>query len=393
MRAALIALALIAATPAMAQPVPHDLTDPAAYDDATGQGWEDPQRWSVKTAPGNYRVTLTITGPARLSVLAESRRLMLEDVSVPARETAQHSFIVNVRDAALPPPERNAPGASAVRISTREQTSLNWDDRLTLEFLGDRAAVQAVSVEPVTVPTLYLLGDSTVTDQPDDPAASWGQMLPRFMTGDIAVANHAWSGETLKSFATNYRLAKVLSLVQPGDMVAMQFGHNDQKQQWPQTYVAAGSTYDAWLAAYIAEVRLRGATPILINSPERRNYDDAGRIVPSLAGYPAAVRQVAQAQGVPLVELTQGTIAFYEALGPEEAAKGFADDGRDRTHHNTYGAYQLARIIAAGMAQVPQLAGHVAPLFRTYDPASPPLPASFTLPPSIVRSNAEQAGS
>lgn len=393
MRGALIALALLAATPAMAQPVQHDLTDATAWTDAAGEGWEDAQRWSVKTAPGNYRVTVTIAGPAHLSVLAESRRLMLEDVTVAAGQTAEHSFIVNVRDAALPAPERNAPGASAVRISTREQAGLNWDDRLTLEFLGDRAAVQAVSVEPATVPTLYLLGDSTVTDQPDDPAASWGQMLPRFMTGDIAVANHAWSGETLKSFATNYRLAKVLSLVQPGDFVAMQFGHNDQKQQWPQTYVAAGTTYDAWLAAYIAEVRLRGATPILINSPERRNYDDAGRIVPSLAGYPAAVRHVAEAQGVPLVELTEGTIAFYEALGPEEAAKGFADEGRDRTHHNTYGAYQLARIIASGMAQVPELGVHVAGPFRTYDPASPPLPASFTLPPSIVRSNAQQAGS
>ena len=393
MKAALIALALLTATPALAQPVQHDLTDPAAYSDAAGEGWEDAQRWSVKTTPGNYRVTLTIAGPTRLSVLAESRRLMLEDVTVRAGETAQHSFIVNVRDAALPPPERNAPAAGPVRISTREQAGLNWDDRLTLEFLGDRAAVQAVSIEAVEVPTLYLAGDSTVTDQPDDPAASWGQMLTRFMTGDIAVANHAWSGETLKSFATNYRLAKVLSLLQPGDFVAMQFGHNDQKQQWPQTYVAAGSTYDAWLAAYIAEVRLRGATPILINSPERRNYDEAGRIVPSLAGYPAAVRQVAQAQDVPLVDLTDGTIAFYEALGPQEAAKGFADEGRDRTHHNTYGAYQLARIVAAGMAEVPELGAHVAQQFRTYDPADPPLPASFTLPRSIVRSNAEQAGS
>lgn len=393
MKAALIALALLTATPAMAQAVQHDLTDAAAYTEATGLGWDDAQRWSVRAAPGNYRITLTITGPARISVMAESRRLMLEDVAVAAGKIAQHSFIVNVRDATLPAPERNAPGGMGVRLSTREESGLNWDDRLTLEFLSDRAAVQSVTVEPVTVPTLFLLGDSTVTDQPDDPAASWGQMLTRFMADDIAVANHAWSGETLKSFATNYRLAKVLSLVQPGDIVAMQFGHNDQKAQWPQTYVAAGSTYDAWLAAYIAEVRLRGATPVLINSPERRNYDAGGRIVPSLAGYPAAVRQVAAAQGVPLVELTEGTVAFYEALGPEEAAKAFSDGGRDRTHHNTYGAYQLGRIIAARLAQVPDLGAHVAPAFRTYDPAKPPLPASFTLPPSIVQSNAEQAGS
>ncbi|WP_347302612.1 rhamnogalacturonan acetylesterase [Croceibacterium sp. TMG7-5b_MA50] len=393
MKRALVAFALLmAGTPALAQQA-YDLTAATPYSDTAGAGWEDAQRWSVKQAPGNYRVTLTVTGPARISVLAESRRLMLEDVTVPAGETSRPSFIVNVRDTALAPPERNAPGGQHVRISAGEQAGLNWDDRLTLEFLSDRAAIRAISVEPVTVPTLYLMGDSTVTDQSSDPAASWGQMLPRFMTGDIAVANHAWSGETLKSSVTNYRLAKVLALLRPGDFVAIQYGHNDQKQQWPQTYVAAGSTYDAWLATYIAEVRLRGATPILINSPERRNYDDAGRIVPSHRDYPAAVRRVAEQQDVPFVELTDATIAFYEALGPEQAAKGFADEGRDRTHHNTYGAYQLARIVAAGMGDVPGLGGHVAAPFRQYDPADPPQPESFTLPPSIVRANTQQAGS
>ena len=61
----------------------------------------------------------------------------------------------------------------------------------------------------------------------------------------------------------------------------IQFGHNDQKSQWPQTYAEAATTYRGWLRTYLAEVRRRGATPILVTSPERRNFDAAGHIVPT----------------------------------------------------------------------------------------------------------------
>jgi len=105
----------------------------------------------------------------------------------------------------------------------------------------------------VTLPTVFLLGDSTVTDQPAEPAASWGQMLPAFFTPDIAIANHAESGETMKSFMTELRFAKVLELAKPGDWALIQFGHNDQKANWPQTYAAAETTYRDYLRTWIAD--------------------------------------------------------------------------------------------------------------------------------------------
>jgi len=108
---------------------------------------------------------------------------------------------------------------------------------------------------------VFLAGDSTVTDQPGDPGNSWGQMLPRFFGPGVAIANRAESGETLKSFITGLRLDKVLSQIERGDYLFIQFGHNDQKQQWPQTYVNAFTTYKTYLKAYIAEARLRGARP------------------------------------------------------------------------------------------------------------------------------------
>jgi lysophospholipase L1-like esterase len=206
-------------------------------------------------------------------------------------------------------------------------------------------------------------------------------MLPRFLSPDIAVANHAESGETLKSFVTELRLDKLLANLEAGDWVMIQFGHNDQKSRWPQTYAEAATTFRSWLRVYIAEVRRRGATPILVTSPERRNFDAAGHIVNSHGDYPAAVRDVAREEGVALIDLNDMSRRFYEALGPELAARAFADEGRDKTHHDEYGAYSLARMVIEGLRGVDPtllagLPGHLAADAGRYDPAHPDLPAN-----------------
>jgi lysophospholipase L1-like esterase len=353
--------------------------------------------FAVAVPEGNHRVTLTFGGGARASrtsVKAEGRRLMLEDVQTRPRRSVERSFIVNVRTPAIPPPPDKAPGGSAVQLTPGERAGPNWDDQLSLEFLGSAAAVRSVEIAPVEVPTVYLVGDSTVTDQLGEPAASWGQMLTRFLGPGVAVANHAHSGETMKSFITGYRLAKVLSTLKRGDWLLIQFGHNDQKAQWPQTFADAATTYPAYLRVFIAEARLRGATPILISSPERRNFGPTGRIEPSLGAYPEAVRLVAREEGVGLIDLTSMTVAFYEALGPDRAPLAFNDGGRDKTHHNNYGAYEIARMVAAGISAADRrLAGHLLPVARSYDPARPTPPESFVLPSSSIGSHLRPKGS
>ena len=262
---------------------------------------------------GNYRVTVVLgsaTEPAATFVRAESRRLMLETVKTAAGEFTTHTFIVNVRNAPLPPPPENAPGSTSVALKPREQGSFTWDDKLTLEFNGAAPRVRSIRVEPADVPTVFLLGDSTVTDQRSDPAASWGQMLPRFFRADIAVANHAESGETMKSFLAEHRLAKVLSLVRRGDWMLIQFGHNDQKSNWPQTYAEAHTTFRAYLKAFVAEAKLRGVQPILVTSPERRTFTSDGKIRSTHGDYPAAVREVAAEENSPCLDLRTASAAF-----------------------------------------------------------------------------------
>ncbi|WP_322965415.1 rhamnogalacturonan acetylesterase [Sphingomonas fuzhouensis] len=397
---AALSMTMAAQAQAQAQTQPatrdFDLTQLAGHGFDGDHGFEGgPNLFSVAVPPSNYAVTVTLGDPARATVTtikAESRRLMLDAVRTRPGEIVMRRFIVNVRTPALTPPPANAPGGSAVRLKPREVGSRDWDDRLTLEILGPAPALRHVTVSPVEVPTLFLLGDSTVTDQPAEPAASWGQMLPVFLSPTVAVANHAESGETLKSFLTELRLDKVLASAKPGDIAMIQFGHNDQKAQWPQTYVEAATTFRAYLRTYIAELRRRGVTPILVTSPERRQWTADGHIRPTLGDYPAAVRAVGAEEHVPVIDLNADSIRFYEALGQARAPLAFNDGGRDATHHDNYGAWVLARDIAERMRTVPSLARFVRSDLPPFDPARPPAPERFRLAASTMHSTERPAG-
>ncbi|WP_088184875.1 rhamnogalacturonan acetylesterase [Sphingobium sp. Z007] len=349
--------------------------------------------FSVALPEGDYRVTVRLGDdrqPGDTSVKVEARRLMLNHVVTRRGEWVERSFLVNIRTSALTPPPPNAPGGRAVRIDARDAQEATWDEKLTLEFLG-RPAVESVRIAPVTAPTLFLAGDSTVTDQYAEPAASWGQMLPAMLDDRVVVANHAKSGATLKSFLTDLRFDKLLSGMKPGDWLFIQFGHNDQKAEWPQTYLDAATGYPAWLRVYVAEARRRGAHPVLVTSPERRNFDAQGKIVDTLGAYAAAARKVAAEEQVPLIDLNADSRTIYEALGPDVAPRAFNDGGKDKTHHNNYGAWLLASAVADRIrAQIPALAAHVT--IAAFVPARPPAPDAVAIAPSLIRSDQRPIG-
>ncbi len=347
-----------------------------------------PFYFSVAVPEGNFKVTVAL-GSAQAAcdtmVKAEARRLMIQTVHTRRGQIVSRSFLVNVRNSHLPPPPPNAPGGSEVRLNDREQGALQWDDKLTLEFNGGHPCVTSVEVaEAGEIPTIFLAGDSTVTDQPRDPTTSWGQMLPHFFGPGVAVANHAESGETLKSFITALRMDKILSQMKKNDYLFLQFGHNDQKEQWPQTYAEAMTTYKEYLRAFIAEARRRGAQPVLVTPMHRRAFDPDGKIRETLGDYPEAMRQVAREENIPLIDLHAMSAQFYEALGPGKSAAAFAANGRDATHHSAYGAYELARAVVQGIQDAKlDLAKYLDPeAAATFDPSHPDPPESFVFPSS-----------
>jgi lysophospholipase L1-like esterase len=343
---------------------------------------EQPFYFSLAVPEGNYKVTVALGDPAGESdttVKAELRRLMLEEVKTVAGKVESLSFVVNVRTP-------NYPGGKVHLKAPRETTAeaWAWDERITLEFNGSRPCLCALTVEKVDVSTVYILGDSTVCDQSAEPYASWGQMLPRFLKPDVAVANHAESGETLHSSAGAKRLDKVLSQMKSGDYLLIQYGHNDMKDKTPD----APQSYKAALRQWVQKVRQKGGTPVLI-TPMNRHRFDGNTVTNSLKEYPDMVREAAKEEGVTLIDLNAMSKTLYEALGSEPSIQLFehAGDSKkfDATHHSPYGAYELAKCVIEGIRQSRlDLASHIADGVPVFDPAKPDTAADFKVPPSPV---------
>lgn len=344
---------------------------------SSGKGFvtsDKPFYFSARVPEGNYRVTVALgdrDGESTTTVKAELRRLMLEKVHTARGEIATRTFIVNVRSPTIPT-------GGEVKLKPREKTieAWAWDDKLTLEFSNAEPKLRSIEIEKVNVPTLYIAGDSTSTDQPREPFNSWGQMLPRFFKPEIAVANHGESGESLKSFIGERRLDKLATLMRPGDWLFIQMGHNDQKEKGEG--VGAFTTYRASLNRLIAVAREHGATPVLVTSMNRLTFDPEGHITSSLGDYPAAVRQTAKEENIPLIDLNAMSKPFYEALGTVKAHLAFA--GNDTTHHSDYGSYEFAKMIVQGIKDAKLPLTRYLVETPAFDPAHPDSPEAFDIP-------------
>ncbi|HEX8142419.1 MAG TPA: rhamnogalacturonan acetylesterase [Pyrinomonadaceae bacterium] len=350
---------------------------------------DKPFYFSVALPEGNYNVTVTFgdaTAETTTTVKAELRRLMLERVHTRSGKFETRTFTVNVRT-----PQISTGGE--VKLKDREKTMelWAWDEKLTLEFNNTRPGVCAIEIERAdNIPTIFLLGDSTVCDQPREPYNSWGQMLTRFFRAGIAIANHAESGESLRSSLGARRLDKVLSVMKPGDYLLIQYGHNDEKDKGEG--VGAFTTYKAALKKFIAGARARGGTPVLITPMHRRTFDAAGRITNSHGDYPEAVRQVAREEKVALIDLNAASKLFYEALGPEKSGQAFKEG--DGTHHSNYGSYELAKLIVEGIkANKLGIAKYLVDDVPPLDPSHPDPFESFTVPPSPLTTDVKPFGS
>ncbi len=348
-----------------------------------------PFYFSVALPEGNYRITIRF-GDREIAtstvVKAELRRLMLESVATEPGKFESKSFIVNVRTPQISTGDE-------VKLKERERLSEQWawDEKLTLEFNGKRPAVNSIKIEKIDVPTVFLLGDSTVCDQPGEPYASWGQMITRFFGDKVAVANHAESGESLKSSFGAKRLEKVVSLMKRGDYLLIQYGHNDMKEKGDG--IGAFTSYKASLKQYVQVAKAKGASVILINPMHRRTFDPDGKTITNSHGdYPEAVRQAANEEKVPLIDLNAMSKDLYEALGKDGSGVLFKEG--DGTHHSNFGAYELAKCIVQSIRdQKLSLAKFLVKGLPKFDAKKPDDPKNFVIPASPAVTDLKPLGS
>lgn len=225
------------------------------------------------------------------------------------------------------------------------------------------------------MPTIYIIGDSTV-DNFEPPFRGWGWALPDFLVPGIRVCNHAKSGRSSRSFYDEGLFEPVRQGMQAGDVLLIQFGHNDEKDDSLRHTDAFGS-YQDFLRSYCQSALEKGALPVLITSVCRRIYA-GNNLLYTHAAYPEAVRHLARDMELPCLDLemasrrlflsgTQEDVAsLFVRLSPGEHPK-YPDGHDDKTHFNAYGAKKIAGLVASLMAQEPRLHG----LVRASLPDSP----------------------
>ena len=251
--------------------------------------------------------------------------------------------------------------------------AMSIKDLISLKPLGNVLTDSVAVIPEGQKITLYLAGDSTVCDYDDRyfPQAGWGQMLGNYFDNTyIAISNYAAGGRSSKSFINEGRLKAILNNIKKGDYLFIQFTHNDQKPD-EALHTDPNTTFKEYLLQYIRGARAKGAYPVLVTPPTRRAFWGEGGTfngIENLGAYPQAMREVGEAYGVPVVDLTPQWANLVSTLGNEGSKEFYlyieANDPRfisdprfansvynknevtnDQSHFQIYGADVMAGMI------------------------------------------------
>ena len=212
---------------------------------------------------------------------------------------------------------------------------------------------------------VFIASDSTASAYGPEraPRSGWGQALPSFLDATWEVRNHARSGRSARSFIEQGFLEPISAELRKGDVLLIQFGHNDARIDDPARYNEPQRAFPQWLSRYLSLAREREATPILITPLVVRKFDGARPVDPHGA-YAHAVRGLARRERVGLIDLTASSSDWLRALGPD-ASKLFymhvpEQNQADDIHLQARGAAAVACLVVDGWKQLdPSLASHV----------------------------------
>lgn len=209
--------------------------------------------------------------------------------------------------------------------------------------------------------TIYICGDSTAASyKPEEaPITGWGQVLHAFLPG-VRVENRAMGGRSTKSFLSEGRLQRIETEIQPGDLLLIQFSHNDESDLvWRHT--------DPWtsfyhnLEIYVDTALLHKARPVLLTPICRRMWRD-GKLLESHGDYPDVIRVLAVQRSVPLIDMYEKSLEYVRELGDENSKKlylhvekgvysAYPNGNADDTHTKRAGAEAYARMTAEALME------------------------------------------
>jgi lysophospholipase L1-like esterase len=248
-------------------------------------------------------------------------------------------------------------------------------------------AVSAETSAPMNprVPTLFIAGDSTAAPSPTPDQQGWAEPLAGYFDlSKINIANRARGGRSSRTFITEGHWDQLITEVKRGDIVLVQFGHNDSgalndeppgstrplrargtipglgEETQEIDNVITGKhevvhSFGWYLRKMIADTRARGATPILLSLTARDIWND-GRVECGSGEYRKWIAETARSEHVQFIDLTRILADRYQAMGGEGVKAFFKID---HLHTNPIGADFNAAVVVAGLRAVkrPALTG------------------------------------
>ncbi len=309
-----------------------------------------PTRFALKVEDDTYyriRATVTTLDPtkdATVSLYTERKHPIYTERTISAGEADTIEFSVRVTPIYY---EKSSPAGKIA------------DEMVTVGVLGENSALAAVEIQQVeSYPTLWVLGDSTVTDGNTtlpffqlQNCTGVGTGLTKYLPRDMAMVNE---GEGGLNAADNYHFNMVKDRIKAGDYMYVEYGHN-HKSDGPSGYKSHLDKY--YNACHAVGAKLIIVSPVQsINSWNtttnkwndrfggENNFEGAGRSY-------VEEKVAAGADDVAFVNLTKASVAFVDKVtadnGNVKTAAQFyyqteKEGGTDASHPNDAGAENFA---------------------------------------------------
>lgn len=222
-------------------------------------------------------------------------------------------------------------------------------------------------------PVLFLVGNSTMRNgtlgNGNNGQWGWGYYAHEFFDDkQITVENHALGGTSTRTFYRQLWPA-VLEGIRPGDYVILELGHNDNgpldsgrarasikgigQDSTLVTIKETGReemvyTFGGYVRRYVAEIRSKGAIPILFTLTPRNDYEpfDSTKIQRKLDSFTPWIKALAQELNTPLIDLNDISALKLERFGKWKANYHFFGD---KIHSSEFGAKMNAASCAEGI--------------------------------------------
>jgi lysophospholipase L1-like esterase len=334
----------------------------------------------IKAAPGAYAIHVRTTSDAADTI-----------VSVSGMQTSR-LLRAGFWDAASLLPNRTTISASGHDWDYRY---VNGQDFIEIEVEPARVdtlvGIEEITVTPIpmqqrpanVLPAVFTLGDSTVKSYTFDeaPMSGWGQVFDQlFEPARVRVVNYSNGGRSFRNAYAEGRFNDLLLAGYPGDVVLVQFGHNDESEDEMRRFGrgATEAMYEAMIRnVYLPAIRTRGMIPVLVTPMSRVNgRQKSGEPYANSfkkRHFPELMKKIGLEEHVTVVDLNTRSIEYYNQAGiaaitamvmsieagetPGKTNDGSYANGHpankiDGTHYKEALAKQFARIIVTELARL-----------------------------------------